>query len=372
MKFTVSSSLILKSLNKLSSVISSNPVLPLLEDFLFVLDGNELTLTATDLDTSIQTKIEVMSEDKGMVAIPAKILLETLKALPQQPLTFNIDDSNLSVELVSSFGTYKLLGENGEEYPKLPEEENVSSLKTDTNSLMNGISKTIFAASNDDLRPNMMGVFFQIADGTLTLVATDAHKLVKFSLHEIDSDGTFSFIVPKKSLNALKGVLKEGQQVEITFNSSNAFFKLEDMIVISRLVDARYPDYNAVIPVNNPNILTVNRLDFLSALKRIGIYANKTTNQVILNINETKIVLSSQDLDFSNEASEELNCSYEGDSIDVAFNSKFVIEMLGVLETDEVILKLSTPRNAGILMPSENVANQEIIMIVMPVMLSNG
>jgi DNA polymerase III subunit beta len=371
MKFSVSSSELLKRLQMAGGAIGSNPVLPILEDFLFTLSNNRLRIAATDLETSISTEIEVMADADGTVAVPAKILLDTLKALPQQPITFDINEENFGIEITSAYGKYKLAGEDGQDFPNLPEPESVDTLKIPGASLGHGISKTIFAASNDELRPAMTGVYFQVDFNKLILVATDAHKLVKYTFNEVGSEVSTSFIVPKKALNLLKGALPENEDVTLSFNSANAFFSFGDTELVCRLIDARYPDYNAVIPVDNPNTLSLNREDFQNSLKRIAIYANKTTNQVILNITEDSLTVSAQDLDFSNEATEQLACTYEGDDLTIGFNAKFLVEMLGVLEADEVKMELSTPTRAGILLPSEPMEGEEILMLVMPVMLSS-
>lgn len=371
MKFSVSSSELLKRLQIASGAISSNPVLPILEDFLFTISSNKLQIAATDLETSITTDLEVMADSDGMVAVPAKILLETLKALPQQPITFNINKENYAIEITSAYGKYKLAGENGGDFPKIPEPDTVDTLTIASAALSQGISKTLFAASNDELRPAMTGIYFQVDFSKLILVATDAHKLVKYTFHEVNSEVNTSFIIPKKALNLLKTAVGDSGEVTLSFNNSNAFFSFKDTELVCRLIDARYPDYNAVIPVENPNVLSMNRVDFQSSLKRIAIYANKTTNQVILNINDGSLTISAQDLDFSNEATEQLVCSYDGSPISIGFNAKFLIEMLGVLESEEVKIELSTPNRAGILLPVEETEGEEILMLVMPVMLSN-
>lgn len=371
MKFSVSSSELLGKLQIAGGVIPSNPVLPILEDFLFTIEANKLTITATDLETSIMTEMEVMADSDGVVAIPAKILLDTLKALPQQPITFNVSDENNGIEITSSYGKYRLAGESGQDFPRTPEAESVDTVNIQAGALNRIITKTLFATSTDELRPAMTGVYLQIDFGKLISVATDAHKLVKYTLNDIASDISTSFIIPKKALNLLKVALPSGGDVKISFNKSNAFFDFGDTNLVCRLVDARYPDYNAVIPVDNPNLLTVNKGDFQNCLKRIAIYANKTTNQVILNISDNSLTVSAQDLDFSNEATEQLACSFEGEPMTIGFNAKFLIEMLNVLETDEVKLELSGPTRAGILLPSETEEGEEILMLVMPVMLSN-
>ncbi len=371
MKFSVSSADFLKQLQLASGTISSNPVLPILDDFLFILKDGRLTIAATDLETSIITELTVNEEKEGKVAVPARILVDTLKALPAQPVSFTVDDESHTIEITSSVGKYKLAGENGEDYPNLPEAENVDRISLPSNMLIQAINKTLFATSNDELRPAMTGVYFQVELNKLTMAATDAHKLVKFTFNNLESEVNTSFIVPKKGLNLLKGALPAGEEIQLSFNKANAFFQFGQTQLICRLIDARYPDYNAVIPVDNPNILSISRGDFQSSLKRIAIFANKTTNQVVLSIDSGRIQVSAQDLDFSNEASESLPCTYEGEPITIGFNAKFLVEMLGVLDSDEVKMELASPTRAGILLPSEEPDDESILMLVMPVMLSN-
>lgn len=372
MKFSVSSSDLQKKLSLAGGAISSNPVLPILEDFLFTIQGNQLTIAATDLEVSVTTSLEVNADGDGTVAVPAKILMDTLKALPQQPITFNVDEDNYGIEITSAYGKYKLAGENGEDYPDIPTPSEADEVSVSALSLLEGINKTLFATSTDELRPAMTGVYFQVDFSKLVMVATDAHKLVKYSLSDITGEVTSSFIVPKKALNLLKGALPStDEQVAVTFDKSNAFFAFGDNKMACRLIDARYPDYNAVIPVDNPNELLISRTDLQQSLKRIVIYANKTTNQVILTIADGSLTVSAQDLDFSNEATEQLACTYNGDPLTIGFNAKFLVEMLGVLEGEEIKLEMSTATRAGILLPTEQAGGQEIMMLVMPVMLSN-
>lgn len=371
MKFSISSSDLLKQLQIVSGAINSNPVLPILEDFLFTIKNNVLNIAATDLETSINTEIEVMSDSDGLVAIPAKILLDTLKALPQQPITFSVNEDNYSIEITSAYGKYKLAGENGADFPSIPSADDEATIAIPSAMLSQGINKSIFATSNDELRPAMTGVYFQIDENKLTFVATDAHKLVRYSFTDIKSDTATNFIVPKKALNLLKNALPQNDEVKISYNKANAFFSFGNVNMVCRLIDARYPDYNAVIPIDNPNKFIVNRSDFQNSLKRIAIYANKTTNQVILNINDKSLTVSAQDLDFSNEATEQLTCSFNGDPLTIGFNAKFLVEMLNVMEGDEIRMELSTPTRAGIIKPTEEVDGEDILMLVMPVMLSN-
>ena len=371
MKFSVSSSELLKQLQVASGAIASSPVLPILDDFLFVIKKNQLTISATDLETSITNQLDVMSDGDGAVAVPAKILLDTLKALPDQPITFAVDDETFAISITSAYGKYKLAGENGQDYPRIPVSDKVDTITVSSHVLTQAVSKTLFATSNDELRPAMTGVFVSVDFNKITFVSTDAHKLVRFSFSNIASEVATSFIIPKKALNLLKNALPAAGDVTMSFDKANAFFTFGNTHLVCRLIDARYPDYQAVIPVDNPNVLTIKRTDLLSSLKRIAIYANKTTNQVILDIAPDSLTVSAQDLDFSNEANEQLVCSYGGSQITIGFNAKFMVEMLGVLESEEVKLELSTPSRAGILLPVEEKEGEDILMLVMPVMLSN-
>jgi DNA polymerase-3 subunit beta len=370
MKFSISSAELLKKIQLANGAIGSNTVVPVLEDFLFVIEGNDLTISSTDLETSIITTLEVIADESGSVAIPGKILFDTLKALPEQPITIEVDDAKHSIEITSSYGKYKLSGDNPEDFPTIPQPDNTESVTLSAHMLDEAINKTIFATSNDELRLAMTGVYVQIDFSKIIFVATDAHKLVKYTFSGLDGDINSSFIVPKKSLSLLRNALPDTGTVQISFNKNNAFFTFDDHQLICRLIDAQYPNYNAVIPVDNPNVMTVSRSDFLSSLKRIAIYANKTTNQVILNIDDGSLTIEAQDLDFSNEATEQLVCQYSGEPITIGFNAKFLIEMLGVLDTDEVKVELSTPNKAGIILPGENPDDEELLMLVMPVMLS--
>jgi DNA polymerase-3 subunit beta len=371
MKFEVSSSELLSQLQIASGAINPNPVLPILEDFLFDLNDNTLTITSTNLETTIISKLEVLASESGKIAVPAKILLETLKALPEQPITFILDAETNGITLKSSYGEYKLAGDTPDEFPQMPEEDNVDNIQLNTKILSEAIAKTLFATSNDELRQAMTGVFVQVDFNKIIFVATDAHKLVKYTFGGTSSENTASFIIPKKALNLLKNALSSEGDVSLSYNSKNAFFTFDESRVICRLVDAKYPDYNAVIPVENPNVLALGRRDFQNSLKRIAIYANKTTNQVILNISENSLTISAQDLDFSNEATEQLSCEYSGEPMTIGFNAKFLGEMLGVLESKDVTLNLSTPNRAGILLPADQKDNEELLMLVMPVMMSN-
>ncbi|CAL1521221.1 DNA polymerase III subunit beta [Chitinophaga sp. MM2321] len=372
MKFIVSSSSLLKQLQQISGVINSNTVLPILEDFLFSIDKNELTVVATDLETVMRVKLEVEAKENGRICIPAKILMDSLKNLPDQPLTFHIDLNSYAVEITSDNGKYKVMGENPENFPKEPAADDTTSFTMSATGLVTAINKTLFAVSNDDLRPAMTGVFFEIGTDSLTFVATDAHRLVKYVRTDVKCPQADSFIVPKKPLNLLKSALPDNDsEIRIAYSQNHFFVQHEGAQMICRLIDARFPDYKVVIPKDNPYRLTVVKSDFQNALKRVGVFANKSTNQVALNITGSELQLSAQDVDFSFEGNERMNCQYTGDDMQIAFNAKFLIEMLNAAEGDEISIELATATKAGILKPSEKEENEDLLMLVMPLMLNN-
>lgn len=372
MRFIVSTSILLKQLQAISGASSSSAVLPILENFLFEIKENVLTISATDLQTSMVTSLPIEAKEDGKVAMPSKILIETLKTLPDQPVAFSVDQTTLAIEISAGDGKYKLSGENAEDFPKIPVVENASKVAISAPVLGEAINKTIFAVSNDELRPAMAGVLVQLAKDAVTFVATDAHKLVRYTRNDIHSEQETSLILPKKALSLLKSTLPaEDVDVEVQYNNTNAFFSFGSIHLICRLVDERYPDYVAVIPQVNPNVLTLDRSTFLNTLKRVSIFANKTTHQVRLKISGSELHISSEDLDFSNEAHERLSCQFDGEDMEIGFNAKFLIEMLTNLTSDEVVIKMSTPNRAGLLLPAVSDEEEDILMLVMPVMLNN-
>ncbi|HEY3402629.1 MAG TPA: DNA polymerase III subunit beta [Ohtaekwangia sp.] len=371
MKFIVNSAYLLKQLSNINGVITTNPVVPILENFLFELEKGSLTVTASDLQTSMITEIQVESKEKGSIAVPARILLDTLKNLPEQPVTFSIDESTYSVEIISDNGRYKLSGENATDFPKVPTVSNDFSAEVSTEVLSRAVNNTIFATSNDELRPAMTGVYVNLGDKNTTFVATDGHRLVRYRRTDVKSDNGNSIIIPRKALNLLKATLpSENTEVSVNFNMSNAFFKFGNIKMICRLIDERFPDYDNVIPSGNNIKMTIERNDFLGALKRISIYANKTTHQVRLKITGSELQISAEDLDFSNEANERLSCEHEGEDIEIGFNAKFLIEMLTNLDSDKIKLTMSAPNKAGVILPAEKDKSEDILMLVMPVMLN--
>ena len=372
MKFIVSSSYLKKQLAAINGVITTNPVVPILENFLFEIQGGTLTVTASDLQTSMMTELEVEAKEDGSIAIPAKILLETLQNLPEQPVTFSIDDSTYSIEINSDNGRYKLAGENATDFPKIPTVSDGYSVNFSSEVLSRAINNTLFATSTDELRPAMTGVYLNLTDTNATFVATDSHRLIRYRRVDVASDQAHTMIIPRKALTLLKSTIpQEITNVSLEFNASNAFFNFNNVKMICRLIDERFPDYENVIPVDNNNNMTIDRQELLSSLRRISIYANKTTHQVRLKITGSELMISAEDLDFSNEANERLACEHNGEDIEIGFNAKFLVEMLGNSESKEITLQLSAPNKAGIIIPSDQDENEDLLMLIMPVMLNN-
>lgn len=372
MKFIVSSAALLKQLSGINGVITTNPVVPILENFLFEITEGTLTVTASDLQTSMITEIEVESKESGSIAVPARILLETLKNLPEQPVTFSIDEETYSVEISSDNGRYKLAGENATDFPKVPAVSNDFSVEMSTEVLASAINNTIFATSNDELRPAMTGVYINLTDTNTTFVATDSHRLIRYRRVDVASDNGNAIIIPRKALNLLKTTLPaENLPVTVEFNVSNAFFKFGNIRMICRLIDERFPDYENVIPTDNENIMSIDRMELLSSLRRIAIYANKTTHQVRLKITGSELQISAEDLDFANEANERLSCEHNGEDLEIGFNAKFLIEMLNNIDSKEIEMLLSAPNRAGLIVPKDQGDSEDILMLVMPVMLNN-
>ncbi len=370
MKFIVSSSSLLKQLQHISGVINSNTVLPILEDFLFEVEKNKLTVVATDLETVMRIQLDIDAKDTGKVCIPAKILLDSLKNIPDQPLAFNID-KNFAVEITSDNGKYKVMGENPDNFPKEPAGDDTTSFTLTCSALLTAINKTLFATSNDDLRPAMTGVFFELDKKGLQCVATDAHRLVRYKRTDVKCPKADSFIVPRKPLNLLKAAIPSNEdELTLSYSSNHLFVKHGTTQMSCRLIDARFPDYKVVIPADNPYRLTVNKSDFQSALRRVSIFSNKSTNQVALNISGSELQLTAQDVDFSFEGNERMKCQYTGEDLVIAFNAKFLIEMLSAADSDDVNLELSTPTKAGLIKPTDKSEDEELLMLVMPLMLN--
>ncbi len=373
MKFIVSSGALLKQLQLAGSVIQSNNSLPILDNFLFQLSGGVLKITASDLENVLTTSLLVESDSDGEACVPARILLDTLKTFPEQPLTFVFQGAS-GVEIASDYGKYGVNSFLADDFPRVAELEDSSSTQMPAHVLFSAIQKTLFAAGNDDLRPVMSGVFFQMSSEGSTFVATDAHKLVRYRRNDVQSSETAEFIMPKKPLTILKGVLPSAEDsVELHFNQLNARFSFGGFSLTCRLIDGRYPNYEAVIPRENPNRLRIGRAEFLGSVRRVSLFSNKTTHQVRLRMAGSEIQVSAEDLDFSNKAHERLHCDYAGQDLEIGFNSRFLTEMLSNLETESISMEFSQPNRAGLLSPEGGLdEGEEVLMLVMPVLINQA
>ena len=379
MKFVVSSTVLLSHLQAISRVINNKNSLPILDNFLLSLDGKTLTMTASDIETTLITSLEVdNAEGGGKVAVASRLLLDTLREFSDQPLSFSINDSNLAMVITSANGSYNFIGQNGDEYPRLPElQDEARVLTMDVDFLSNGISKTLFCTADDELRPVMNGVYFDIYSDNITLVATDAHKLVRYKTQHTsitlgEEEEKVSFILPKKPATMLKNILpKESGEVEIKFDSKNAYFRLSNYTMICRQVEGRFPNYNGVIPKSNLYKIIIDRVSLLNALKRVSVFSNQGSNLIKLDFTDNQIHISAQDIDFSISAEETISCQFEGDPIKIGFKSAFLIEILNNINASDVVLELTDPSRAGLILPFENEANEEILMLLMPMLLND-
>lgn len=374
MKFNVSSTKLFAQLQAVSRVIASKNSLAILEDVLFDLNGSTLTLTASDGETTIRTSLDVENaEGAGKVASGARLLLETLKEFSEQPLTFSIDEQNFAVNMVSTNGTYSFVGVNGNEYPEMPAtEEDTHSVTMSSKMLLDAINKTIFCTADDELRPVMNGIFFDIATDKITIVATDAHRLVRYTNTSVSAAEPISFILPKKPATLLKNILgKDDNEVVITFGQKNAKFEFGQTIVVCRQIEGRFPNYNAVIPQNNQNVVVVDRQTLINACKRVAVFANTGTSLLKLALSENQIKISAQDIDFSTSAEETIACEYNGMPMSIGFKAPFLIEILNTISSTDVKLQLADPARAGLILPTENEENQDLLLLLMPMLLND-
>jgi DNA polymerase-3 subunit beta len=374
MKFNVSSSALLTALQSISKVIASKNTLPILDSFLFSLEGEKLTITASDSETRLVTSVDVMSaEGAGLFAIDAKRLLDPLKELPEQPLVFDIDDDNMTVNVDYENGKFNLPGQKGDAYPQQkPLQDSAMSLTLESQILLNGINRAIFATADDELRPVMNGVYFDIQTGSLTFVASDGHKLVRLRNTSIPSGERASFILPKKPANILRNLLpKTSNSVTIVFDDNNAYMKTPAFEMVCRLIEGRYPNYDAVIPAENPNKATVDRISFLTALKRVSVFSSQASGLVKIQLAENEMIVSAQDIDFSTSAKEKIVCQYIATSLSIGFKASYLIDILANISSENVILQLADPSRAGVIVPSENEENEDLLMLLMPMMLND-
>lgn len=380
MKFIINSQLFAKQLQAMSGVLTNNNTVPIINCFHFKLEENTLSVKATDLETTLIAKIELESarvEGIDEVAVPSKILLDTLKTLDDVPLTFSVDASNYAIEIVSGEGKYRLAGQSADTFPATPVIEDTVKTVLPASVLVNAINKTAFAASTDEMRQQMAGIYMKLTPENLTVVATDAHKLVRYRRNDIHSDEAVDFILPRKPISLIKNILsshKEDCDVVMEYNSTNVSFSFDNFYAVCRLVDGKYPNIEAAIPKENPNKLTVDRVSFLNTLRRVSLFASLSTHQVRLTIGERDLYVSAEDIEFSNNAKEKMPCEYEGDPMEIGFNAKFLMEMVNNLDTENILIEMSHPSRAGILFPVNNgdeAQNEDILMLVMPVMLAN-
>ena len=375
MKFVVSSTELLSHLASLSRVISSKSTMPILDNFLFQLAESEITITASDLESTLITRLKLDNiEGEGSIAVPAKLFIDTLKEFPEQPLTFQIDEKTFVVEIFSDNGKYSIMGQNADDYPVLPKlnEESASAVNVSHVALRKGIEKTLFATADDELRPVMNGIYVELTPNFMSFVASDAHKLVRYRRSDAKSEFDSSFILPKKPAGLLKNLLpKEEFDVKIEFDQKNAFFTLSNYKLICRLVEGNYPSYNSVIPTKNPNVMQIDRLMFFNTVKRVSVFSNQASNLIKLNIADNQLVVSAQDIDFSISAVERLACEYEGDEMEIGFKSTFLQEILTNISASDVKVEMSDPTRAGLLLPAENAdENEDMLMLLMPMMIN--
>jgi DNA polymerase-3 subunit beta len=375
MKFVVSSTLLLGHLQAINRVISAKNTLPILDNFLFNLRKNDLEITASDLESTLITRMKIENaQGDGMIALPARILLDTLKEFSSQPLTFDINPETMAVVINSENGTFNVVGQNGIDFPALPvvKKDKKFSFTINADVMLSGINKTLFATADDELRPVMGGIFIDASPDRITFVASDAHKLVRYQRTDATAEDVASFILPKKPASLLKNILprEEGPFV-VEFDDKNAFFNLNDYKVVCRLVEGNYPNYNSVIPKNNPRKIIVDRLELYNTLRRVSVFANQASNLVKLHVTGNQIVVSAQDIDFSISAHERIKCQYEGEEMEIGFKSVFLLEILANIASQDVMMELADPSRAGLFLPAENEnKNEDILMLLMPMMIN--
>ncbi|WP_085535057.1 DNA polymerase III subunit beta [Massilibacteroides vaginae] len=374
MKFDVSSTALLSRLQSISKVIASKNSLPILDSFLFNLEGDKLTITASDSETRLLTSVDVMNvEGEGLFAISAKILLDPLKELPEQPLHFSINEDNMEVFIHFQNGQYSFIGQRGDTYPQQkPIGENVTSLQIEAQILLNGLGRALFATADDELRPVMNGVYFDINTDSMTFVASDGHKLARLRNYAIKGEERAAFILAKKPANLLRSVLaKEQEEVLIKFDENNAYFTCSNFEMVCRLIEGRYPNYNSVIPQENPYKVTIDRVSFLNALKRVSVFSNPASSLVKLHLLDNQLIISAQDIDFSTSAEEKIICQYVDPELKIGFKGTFLIEILANISSEEVVIELADPTRAGTIVPAENEENEDLLMLIMPMMLND-
>ena len=374
MKFIVSSTALSSHLQAVSRVINSKNALPILDCFLFDLQEGTLSVTASDSETTMVTSLEVNESDAdGRFAVTAKTLLDALKEIPEQPLAFDVNINTLEINVQYQNGKYSLMGQNADEFPQLTQlSDNAVRVETDAEVLLNGINRSVFATADDELRPVMNGIYFDITTDDITMVASDGHKLVRCKTLAARGNERAAFILPKKPANLMKNLLaREQGTVTIEFDERNAVFTLENYRMVCRLIEGRYPNYNSVIPTQNPYRVTIDRQSFISTIKRILIFSSQSSALIKLHLSENQIIVSGQDLDYSTSAEEKLACEYQGNEINIGFSGTFLLDILNNMVGENVMIELADPSRAGVLVPVEQNENEDMLMLLMPMMLND-
>jgi DNA polymerase-3 subunit beta len=373
MQIIISCQSLLKTVKSLSTIINPNSPVPILECILIKAEKNSLYLLASDMDTSVYTIIPAEVKESCSLAVPAKTLQEILSNIPEQPLHILFDEEKLLCKIKTENGDYTISCQNPQDFPSPSQvnAQNQAIIKSDI--LLHCIEKTIFAASNDDIRQTMNGVYFSFNENEAVFVATDAHKLVKVTRKDVRNEIQGSIILPKKPLNTLKNMLSGiDDAVQISFSEKHAEFSFSGSKIICKLIEGKYPNYEAVIPKNNPKILKIDKANLLGALKRIHVFTNKVTHLVRFKISGSQLEIRAEDSDYANEGHEILTCTYNGDDIEIGFNSKYLIELINNIDSEEAIIEMSSPARAGIVLPGTNShPSEEMLMLVMPIMLNN-
>lgn len=371
MKFSVRSTELQKALAKTVSVVPSRSTLPILENLLFDVHSNTLKITATDLEISISVSLEVQGGQNGTIAIPAKRIFDTVRALPDTNLIFTIDVETNKIRMKTDNGEYTLTGESSEEFPSTPEFKGESEIPFDVGMLQKLIGTTLFAVSADELRPAMMGVLLQLTKGEVRAVATDGHRMVRVTNKNISTGKTTKdIIIPAKALSLIDKVA-EGADVKVSISTSHIMFKFDGTSLTSRLIEEKYPNYESVIPLDNEKKLVVNKHEMLQSVRRVSLYSNSTTHQIRLSLGSDQLKVTAEDQDFGSEAKEKISCDYNSEEMEIGFNSSYVVDVLSHLDTDEVEFKLSSPNRAAIVSPVVQKEGEDVLMLIMPVRLNN-
>lgn len=375
MRFTVSSSALSSKLNMLAKVIGSKNSLPILDCFLFQVANGEMSITASDSDNVIKSTLALTDHDgEGEFCVPNRVILDALKELPEQPLHFDVDTAGeaVAIKIVYQNGLYNFTGQSAEEYPRTQSMNDAcTTVSLPTEMLNNNISRSLFATANDELRPVMNGIYFDLTADALAIVASDGHKLVRSKNFTIKSESPSAFNLPKKPASLLKNILsKDGDDAIIKFDDRSAEIRFTDGVMRCRLIDGRYPNYNSVIP-NNPNEVTVDRRGLQSALRRVLPFASESSQLIRFHIESGRFEVSSEDIDFSTSAKEQLSCEYNGSPISIGFKGSSLMEILSNLTSDNIIIQLADPSRAGIIVPAEQPENEDILMLIMPMLLND-